>query len=50
MEVTRVHVPKMRAGRIEVFEEGREEKEVDFKGGELGNEFEYLLRKKVGNV
>lgn len=48
--MTRVHVPKMRAGRIEVFEEGREEKEVDFKGGELGNEFEYLLRKKVGNV
>jgi hypothetical protein len=50
MEVTRVHVPKMRAGRIEVFEEGREEKGVEFKGRKLGNGFEYLLWKKVGEV
>jgi hypothetical protein len=50
MQVTRVHVPKMRAGRIEVFEEGREENGVDFKGGELGNGFEYPPRKKVGEV
>ena len=34
--MTTVHVPKMRAGRIEVFEEGREEKGVDFKGENWG--------------
>jgi hypothetical protein len=50
MQVTSVQVPKMRAGRIEVFEEDGEEKGVDFKGGELGKGFEYLLRKKVGEV
>jgi len=48
--VTSVQVPKIRAGRIEVFEEDREERGVDFEGGELGNGFEYLLRKKVGEV
>jgi len=50
MQVMKVHVPKMRAGRIEVFEESREENGVDFEGGELGNGFEYLARKKAGEV
>jgi len=48
MQVIRVHVPKMRAGRIEFFD--REEKGVGFEGGELGNGFEYLARKKLGDV
>jgi hypothetical protein len=50
MQVTSVQVPKMRAGRIEVFEVDREEKGVDFMGEEFGNGFEYLLRKNVGEV
>jgi hypothetical protein len=50
MQVMSVQAPKMHAGRIEACEEDREEKGVGYKGGELRNGLQYLLRKKAGEV